>query len=469
MNSSIEKQSIVNVSKIVPVILTLMIFSLVIDNSFKIISPDLVKYFGVSASTVSWQVTLAGLVIGIGAVVYSSLSDSISVRNLLAAGIILICAGSLLGFIVHTNYWLIVVSRIIQAAGLGATETLYLIFVAKYASPEDQKKYMGFSTSSYQLATVIGILAGGFVSTYLQWQNLFLIPLLSLLLLPFILKYLPKEERKKNNVDFIGLILIAAVATSIMLYMSYFNWELFILFIAAVIVFLFYITKKKNAFITIEFFKNKQFLFVLIVAFIIYSTYAAYALNTLSFLLTTVYKIKLDTVSLMFIPACLLAALVGAFSGKIGKYLSSKQCVYLAMSLITISILMGTFFVDTSIALFVISLILFSCSFALLYAPLIDTSIKKVPTEKAGAALGFYNLCINIAMSAGFTYSSFLIDKKDLQFGFLKFTTANSVALNYGSIILIIAGIALLAIILFWLLVGRKLDNKTLNQGKRAA
>ncbi|GHH99495.1 MFS transporter [Neobacillus kokaensis] len=467
MNSSIEKQSIVNVSKIVPVILTLMIFSLVIDNSFKIISPDLVKYFGVSASTVSWQVTLAGLVIGIGAVVYSSLSDSISVRNLLAAGIILICIGSLLGYITHTNYWLVVFSRIIQAAGLGATETLYLIFIAKYASAEDQKKYMGFSTSSYQLATVIGILAGGFVSTYLQWQNLFLIPLLSIVLLPFILKYLPKEERKKNNVDFIGLILIATVSTSIMLYMSYFNWGIFVLFVASVIAFLVYISKKKNAFITIEFFKNKQFLFVLVVAFIIYSTYAAYALNTLSFLLTTLYDIKLDTVSLMFIPACLLAAFVGALSGKIGKYLSSKQGVYLAISLIIISILMGAFFVDTSITVFVISLILFSCSFALLYAPLIDTSIKNVPTEKSGTALGFYNLCINIAMSAGFTYSAFLIDKKDLQFSFLRFVTKDATALNYSSIIMIIAAIAVLAIVLFWALVGRKLENN--NQRKNAA
>ena len=64
----------VQVGKAVPVLLFLMIFSLVIDNSFKIISPELVTYFHASATTVSWQVTLAGLVIGMGAVVYASLS-----------------------------------------------------------------------------------------------------------------------------------------------------------------------------------------------------------------------------------------------------------------------------------------------------------------------------------------------------------------------------------------------------------
>lgn len=460
MNSSVGKP-VVNMGKIVPVILLLMIFSIVIDNSFKIISPDLVDYFGVSASTVSWQVTLSGLVIGIGAVVYSSLSDSISIRNLLTVGILLICVGSLLGYITHENYWLIVFSRIIQSAGLGATETLYLVFITKYATEQEQKKYMGFSTSSFQLATVIGTLTGGFVATYLAWQNLFLIPLLSIILLPFILKNLPKEEKKKNNVDFLGLIIVAVIATSIMLYMSSFNWGLFILFIAAVIVFLLYISKNKNAFITIDFFKNKQFLFGLVVAFILNSLYAAYALNTLSFLLTSVYDIHLDKVSLLFIPACLLAACVGALSGKIGKFLDSKECVYLAISLIIISLLLGVFFIKMSIAVFVVSLILFSCSFALLYAPLIDIAIKKVPTEKSGTALGFYNLCINIAMSVGFTYSALLIDKKDLQFGFLRFVTEEGTALNYSSIVAVLAVIAVLAIVLFWILLGRKSESHT--------
>lgn len=461
----VNENKVFNINKVVPVILLLMIFSIVIDNSFKIISPDLVEYFGVSASTVSWQVTLSGLVIGVGAVVYSSLSDSISVRNLLAIGIILICVGSLLGYITHENYWLIVFSRMVQSAGLGATETLYLIFVAKYATAEEQKKYMGFSTSSFQIATVIGTLTGGFVVTYLQWQNLFLIPLLSLLLLPFILKNLPKEERKQNRVDVLGLILVTIIATTIMLYMSSFNWILFILFIASVVLFLLYVSKNKNAFITIEFFKNKQFLYVLAVAFILNSIYAAYALNTFSFLLTTVYDIQLDTVSLMFIPACLLAATVGALSGKIGKYLSSKQCIYLAISMIIISMLLGSLLIEQSIFVFVLSLILFSCSFALLYAPMVDTSIKNVPTEKAGTALGFYNLCINIAMSTGFTYSAFLIDKKDMQFGFLRFVTDNPVALNYSSIVFVIVMIAVVAIVLFWLLVGRKLDNRKLAEG----
>ncbi|MEA1012700.1 MFS transporter [Bacillus cereus] len=469
MNSSIDKKSNVNLSKIVPILLSLMIFSLVVDNSFKIISPDLVEYFGVSASTISWQVTLAGLALGIAATVYSALSDSISIRNLLVTGIILMCVGSLLGYITHNNYWLIVLSRMIQATGYGATETLYLIFIAKYASAESQTKYIGYSTSGFQLATVIGTLTGGFIATYLQWQNLFLVPLLSLVFVPFILKHLPKEERKQSKLDVLGIILVAVTAASIMLYMSNFSWGFFTLFILSVLTFLFYISKNKNAFISIEFFKNKQFLFILLIGFMIYSLQSAYALNTLSFLMTDIYHIKLDAISLMFIPASLSAALIGALSGKIGKFLSSKQCIYLGVSFILVSLLLGVFFIDKSIAVFVVSLILLSSSFGLIYAPMIETSIKNIPDEKKGTAIGFYNLvAVGIGFTVGFSYSSILIDKKDLQFGFLSFVTDDPTALNYSSILIIFAAIALLALFLFWLLVGRKLDN-TINKRKEVA
>jgi DHA2 family metal-tetracycline-proton antiporter-like MFS transporter len=441
----------IKVNIIVPMILFLMIFSLVIDNSFKIISPELVNYFGVSASTVSWQVTLSGLVIGIGAVVYAALSDSISIRNLLVAGIILICTGSLIGYVVHENYWLVVAARVIQSTGLGATETLYLITVAKYLNPKEQKKYMGFSTSSFQIATVIGLLTGGFISTYLQWHELFLIPLFTLVLIPFLWKYLPKDSGSKSNVDIIGMILVAITATSILICISSFDWYVFGGFILSVAVFFAYITKNKKAFISIDFFKNKLYASVLIVAFIIYSLYASYALSSFSFLLTEVYKVNLDTISLMFIPACISAAIVGALSGKFSKYFSSKQCVYLAIAMIILSVFVSILLIGQPIILFTIIIVIFSCFYAFMYAPLIDIGLKLVPVENTGTALGFYNLCINIAMSVGFTYSAYFIDKKDLMFS----VSSSDLVNHYAGVLLGVGIVGLVGLLIYHFIVVR--------------
>ncbi len=73
---------------------------------------------------------------------------------------------------------------------------------------EDQKTYLGLSTSSYSLSLVIGTLSGGFISTYLHWTNMFLIALIVDITLPFLFKLLPKENNtNKAHLDFVGLIM----------------------------------------------------------------------------------------------------------------------------------------------------------------------------------------------------------------------------------------------------------------------
>ncbi|XHB95203.1 MFS transporter [Lactococcus garvieae] len=320
--------------------------------------------------------TLAGLVIGMGAVVYASLSDSISIRSLLIFGILLISAGSFMGYLVHDNYWLVVFARVIQAAGLGATETLYLIFVARYVAP-DKQKILWLFNFQFSNCDSHWYLTGGFITTHLAWQTLFLVPLLSLLVIPFLLKYLPKESGEKKYIDVMGIMLVAAVAVTAMVYLTNFSWLVLIGFILATVVFLLYISKKKNAFITIDFFKNKLFVFTLIVALLIYSTQAAFNLNTFSFLLTDVYQMQLDSVSLMFIPACLAAAIVGSLSGAIASKLNSFKAVVVSMVTIVVTIVLAALFMGASVFLFTFLLILSSCAFAMMYAPLMHTSLEK--------------------------------------------------------------------------------------------
>ncbi|MHC9415607.1 MFS transporter [Clostridium perfringens] len=422
--NTLENVEEVKIKKAVPAVLALMIFALVIDNSFKIISPDLAKAFNISATAVSWQVTLAGLVIGIGAVVYASLSDSISVRTLLVLGIILICVGSLLGFIFQKSFLIIVISRIIQSAGLGSAETLYVIFIAKYFKESEHKKYLGFSTSSYAISQVIGTITGGYISTYLSWQVLFLIPLLTLVILPFILKYIPKEKNKAGNVDYIGFILVATVAATLMIFVSGFQWGVLIGFIVALALFLIYISKNENAFISIKFFTNRNFISVLLVAFVIYSVQLAF-IFMFPFLVESIYNYRLDQISLLLVPSYVLAATVGAL------------------------------FVKTSVLVFIFVMILFSSSFALMYAPMIDTLTRTIPKEKTGTAIGFYNFCLNIATSIGITYVAIFMETKYLGKNFTGLFS-DLVAIQYSNVLLVLAVISLVALVLYWTLIGRR-------------
>lgn len=125
--------------KAVPVLLIFFVFSLIIDNSFKLVSVAIAKDLGISTTTVSWQATLAGLVIGIGAVVYASLADSISIRSLLVAGIGFITAGSVLGFVFQHSFPLVLLSRIIQTAAWPPRRR-FMSFMSPNICPKTNKK-----------------------------------------------------------------------------------------------------------------------------------------------------------------------------------------------------------------------------------------------------------------------------------------------------------------------------------------
>ncbi|MEK4092072.1 MFS transporter [Viridibacillus sp. FSL H8-0110] len=411
-NNASENQNF-NAKKAVPVILFFFLFALIIDNSFKLVSIDIAKDLGISATTVSWQATLAGLVIGIGAVVYASLADSINIRTLLSVGIIFICVGSLVGYLFKDNFAMILFGRIIQTAGLASAETLYVIYVTKHLPKEEQKKFLGLSTASYAMSMLIGSLTGGFISTYLHWTTLFLIALLSIAILPFILKLLPKEESRKVNVDVIGLFLIAAIATTVMLYISDFNWLYLIGFAVALVLFLTYINKSSKALIDASFFKNQYFIRTLPIVFIIYSVQLGY-IFVFPFILEGIYDLKLDMISLLLIPGYVASVIVGSLSGKIGQVLSSKQATMMALLGIAVALLIPGLFTESNVVIYVLSMIIFSGSFALMYAPLLDTCLSTIPKEKSGTAIGFYNLTINVSGSIGIAYTAAMLDKTEI-------------------------------------------------------
>ncbi|MCS4485926.1 MFS transporter [Staphylococcus americanisciuri] len=432
------------VKKAVPILLFLFVFSLVIDNSFKLISVAIADDLNISVTTVSWQATLAGLVIGIGAVVYSSLSDAISIRTLFIYGVCLIIIGSMIGYIFQHQFPLLLAGRIIQTAGLAAAETLYVIYVAKYLSKEDQKTYLGLSTSSYSLSLVIGTLSGGFISTYLHWTNMFLIALIVVFTLPFLFKLMPKEESvNKAHLDFIGLILVSTIATTVMLFITNFNWWYLAGAILIIAIFALYIKNAKQPLVDKTFFQNRRYASFLFIVFVMYMIQLGY-IFTFPFIMEQIYHFELDTTSLLLIPGYLVAVVVGALSGKIANYLNSKQAVITAIGLITLSLFLPAFAVGQHVAIFVISMIFFAGSFALMYAPLLNEAIRTIDVNMTGVAIGFYNLIINVGVSVGIAIAAALIDLKALNF-----PGNTALSSHFGMILIILGLMSVVGLILF--------------------
>ncbi|TFB62792.1 MFS transporter [Cryobacterium sp. Hz7] len=434
-----------NPTRAVPILLFLFVFSLVLDNGFKFMSPALALDLNLPVNTVSLQATLTGILIGIGAVVYAALADSISIRKLIIFAILVMTIGSIVGFIFQANFWLVLIGRLIQTAGLAAAETLYVIYVTKHFRGDEQKKYLGFSTAAFQLSLLIGTVGSGFIATYIGWAAFFLVTLLSLLTIPLVLRTVAAEETNDSHVDVLGLFLIAVFATGIILFMQNFNPWYLVPVVAGLILFIWHIRTNDNAVITIAFFANAQYSLMIIVVFVIYSVQLGYTF-LFPFLVSDIYGYNLGEVSLLLIPGYIAAVIVGSATGKIARFLTSKQAITTALIVITASMLIPALVVDKWIGIFVISMVLFGMGFALMYGPLVSTAIGRVPVEKSGIAIGFYNLTINMAVPIGIAYTATLMDLKPNLLGGIAGTDS---AATYGTVLLILAAVAALGLVLY--------------------
>ena len=165
-----------------------------------------------------------------------------------------------------------------------------------------------------------------------------------------------------------------------------------------------------DALVTSAFFANGRYVTVLAVVLVVYSVQLGYSAILLPHLADKLHGIDIDGAAYILAPGYALAVVVGALSGKVGKVLSSRNTIIAALLLITAALILPALFVGKSVAIIVISMLLFPSGFALIYAPLVATAVGGIPPEKSGVAIGFYNLVINIAVPVGIAYTAKLVD-----------------------------------------------------------
>lgn len=418
---------IVNPKAAVPVLLFSFVFCLIVDNGFKTMTGPMAAGLGIDPNTASLQASLAGVIIGIGAVVYAALADTISIRKLMLVGIGLIAVGSIMGFVFSGSWPMVLFGRIVQTAGLAAAETLYVIYVTKHLSEDDQKTYLGFSTAAFQGGLLIGALTSGFISTYVSWTAMFLVPLILILVAPFIQKMVPEDEAVEGTFDALGLFLVSVFAASLTMYMQKFNPLWLIPTVLGIVGFVVHVKKNEKALVSPEFFTNGRYVWAIVLVFVIYSTQLGF-IFLLPFAASDVHGLSQDKAALLMVPGYICAILVGIFSGAIGKVLSSRQTIYTALSMIFLSLVIAALGLNLHIAVLICAIVLFASGFALMYAPLVNTALINITAAKSGIAIGFYNLTINITIPLGIAYTAKLMD---LHF-------------DYSTILWVLAAIALI-------------------------
>jgi EmrB/QacA subfamily drug resistance transporter len=166
----------------------------------------------------SWVVTAYLLTSTISTPLWGKLGDLYGRKKLFQAAIIIFLIGSALSGLSRDMTQLIGF-RALQGIGAGGLMVGAQAIIGDIVSPRQRGKYMGYFGAVFGLSSVIGPLAGGFITQHLSWRWVFYINIpigiIALAVIAVVLQ-LPRQ-RTHHSIDFLGTALLGAGVTAIIL------------------------------------------------------------------------------------------------------------------------------------------------------------------------------------------------------------------------------------------------------------
>jgi EmrB/QacA subfamily drug resistance transporter len=238
----------------------------------------------------SWVVSAYLLTATASGPLYGKLGDLFGRRKLYIIAVATFVAGSVVCGLADSIIQLIV-GRAIQGLGAGGLMTLPLAIVAEVAPPRQRSRYQSVLTLNLTLASAIGPLVGGVLVDDVSWRWIFFInlPLGGIALYGAARMKLPARKRGSAKVDFWGALLVTALASAMVLFVSWvgssYSWRplalAVLLGVAASLVAALVIRERTVAspFLPLKFFANWHYAELIVSSFLLsIAMYAAWAL-----------------------------------------------------------------------------------------------------------------------------------------------------------------------------------------------
>lgn len=421
-------------------LLRVLVFTLIISvmngMMFNVVLPVIGDQFERSASETSWIVTGYLIVYAVGTVTYGKLTDRYSIKHLITFGLLLLVAGSVIG-ILSTSYFMIILARLIQAAGAAVIPALAMIIPVRYFPPNKRGQALGTSAIGIALGSALGPIVAGFVSSALNWKFLFAIPLLSLLTLPFYRKYLNDERGGYEKMDYLGGILLAVSIGAILLALTQLNLWYLLMGIVVLALFILRILHAASPFVQPAVFRNRSYTWGMIISFVLVACGFSIPF-IIPQLLTHVYDAYPALTGLIMLPSALTAALLGRRGGKLADEKGNVFLIYTASTMLVIGFISLSF--AAGVSLFFVSsfLILAVLGQSYMQIALSNTIAQTLSKEQVGIGMGLLSMFNFIAASVSTTVLGKVIDEGAQQMRFNPFISRSS-AFVYSNLFIVLA------------------------------
>ncbi|RPK65603.1 Multidrug resistance protein 3 [Streptomyces sp. ADI96-02] len=182
--------------------------------------PTIVSELG-GLDHLSWVVTAYLLAATAATPLWGKLGDQYGRKKLFQTAIVIFLIGSALCGVAQ-NMSQLIGFRALQGLGGGGLMVLSMAIVGDIVTPRERGKYQGLFGAVFGVTSVLGPLLGGFFTQHLSWRWVFYVNLpigvVALVVIAAVL-HIP-VRRDRHTIDYLGTLLIAAVATGLVLVAS---------------------------------------------------------------------------------------------------------------------------------------------------------------------------------------------------------------------------------------------------------
>ncbi|MET7715117.1 DHA2 family efflux MFS transporter permease subunit [Streptomyces sp. NPDC005407] len=227
----------------------------------------------------SWVVTAYTLATAASTPIWGKLGDMYGRKGVFLTSIVIFLIGSVLSGMAQDMGQLIGF-RAVQGLGAGGLMVGVMAIIGDLVPPRERGRYQGMMAAVMAVAMIGGPLVGGTITDHLGWRWSFYINLplgaVALAMVTAVL-HLPKKERTKARIDYLGAGLLTLGITSIVLVTTWggteYAWdsavimELIAIGVAALTGFLFAETRAAEPIMPLHIFRSRNFTLMSVIGF----------------------------------------------------------------------------------------------------------------------------------------------------------------------------------------------------------
>lgn len=371
------------------------------------------EVFDVSATTVQWLATGFMLVNGILIPVTAFLMKRFSTRQLFISSMLLLLIGSIICAIA-TNFTVLLIGRMIQAAGAGIIMPLMMGIVMFIFPPEKRGSAMGLIGLAMIFAPAIAPTLSGFVIEYVSWRWLFIgiIPLVGIVIL-LAFKYLINvSEGSKADLDVLSFIL-STIGFGLVLYgfsnAGSHGWDDAVVstsIIAGILVLVLFTMRQlrtSDPFLNVRVFQNKTFTMTSLINIIV--TMMLYAdMILLPIYLQNGRGFTAFDAGLLLLPGAIINALLSPVTGKWYDRFGAKPLFIIGLIFVIPSMWIVTDLTEnTTYTFLMIRTIFLRIGLSFITMPLNTAGLNALPKELITHGTAVNNTVRQIAGAIGTT------------------------------------------------------------------